>query len=473
MKRRFFTLLILVVCVSCLSDEQYEAYNQNPKQPTEVGSDLLFNFALKTLSDQMATSNIGTNVFRYLSQYWTATTYPDEANYVFANRRIPQNHWSRLYRDVLLDLNSAKVFAEEDPILAEADKATRLAQIEVLSVYCWQVLVDSFGDIPYSQALNTVEYPLPAYDDAATIYEDLITRVNAALPALNGSGFETDNLYFGDLQAWQKFAASLKLRLGIRLADVNPGLASTTVESAYNTGVFSSNSDNASFAYLGISNPNPVWTDIVQSGRKDFVVANTLVDVMNALEDPRRAVYFDDNLGPDTYEGGIYGANNTYDNYTQIGPVLLEPTTPASLMDFAEVSFYLAEASARGFNVGGSPEQYYEQAITASFDYWGVAGVSDYLAQADVAYATAPGDWREKIGLQFWLAMYNRGFEGWTAWRTFDTPQLNLPAITENPVPTRYTYPINEQNLNEQNWLNASGAIGGDTQTTRLFWDTQ
>ncbi|WP_445381484.1 SusD/RagB family nutrient-binding outer membrane lipoprotein [Robiginitalea sp. IMCC43444] len=473
MKKRIFILLIVFLGTSCVSDEQYEAYNENPKQPIEVSPELLFNFALKTLSDQMAASNININVFRFLSQYWTATTYPDETNFVFNNRRIPQNHWSRLYRDVLLDLDSAGNFLVEDSNLSEPEKASRLAQIEVLAVYCWQVLVDTFGDIPYSQALNTVAYPLPAYDDAATIYEDLIARIDTAIPNLSGTGFETDNLYFGDLQAWQKFAASLKLRLGIRLADVNPALASATVESAFATGVFTSNNDNASFAYLGISNPNPVWTDIVQSGRKDFVVANTIVDIMNTLNDPRRSIYFADNLGPDIYEGGIYGANNTYENYTHIGPALLEPTTPASLLDFAEVSFYLAEASARGINVGGTPEEYYNQAITASFDYWGVPDIATYLAQPEVAYSTASGDWREKIGLQFWLAMYNRGFEGWTAWRTFDTPVLNLPAITGNPIPTRYTYPINEQNLNEQNWLNASEAIGGDTQTTRLFWDTQ
>ena len=104
----------------------------------------------------------------------------------------------------------------EDPLIPESEKNTRLAQAEVLTVYCWQVLVDSFGDIPYSQALNTVEYPLPAYDDAAAIYEDLIARLDAALSNLNGTGFETDNLYFGDVSGWEKFAASLKLRLGIR-----------------------------------------------------------------------------------------------------------------------------------------------------------------------------------------------------------------------------------------------------------------
>jgi hypothetical protein len=473
MRKTHFILLAVLLLASCLSDEQYEAYNEDPKRPTEVSSDLLFNFALKTMFDQMAETNVNINVFRMLAQYWTSTTYPDEANYIWDLRRIPGNHWSRLYRDVLLDLRSAKEIIQADPIMPESEKNTRLAQAEVIMVYCWQILVDSFGDIPYSQALNSVEYPQPTYDNGASIYQDLISRLDMAIANLNGTGFEVDNLYFGDVSAWQKFAASLKLRLGIRLADINPGLASSTVESALSTGVFASNNDNAILNYLGISNPNPVWTDIVQSGRKDYVSANTIVDIMNSLNDPRRSAYFDDNLGADTYTGGIYGGVNLYENFSQIGQVVLEPTAPSTLMDFAEVSFYLAEASARGFNVGGTPEEYYNQAITASFDFWGVTDVSDYLAQPAVAYNSASGDWREKIGVQFWLAMYNRGFEGWTVWRTFDVPTLNLPALTESPVPTRYTFPINEQNLNEQNWLNASEAIGGDTQMTRLFWDIQ
>ncbi len=473
MKNLYLSTITFFMLFSCVSDEQYEAYNQDPKQPSEVSSDLLFNFAVKTLVDQMADPNINVNVFRLVSQYWTPTTYPDESNYIFSNRRIPQNHWSILYRNVLLDLTTASEIIRNDPLLSDDEKSTRLAQTEIIAVYTWQILVDSFGDIPYSQALNTVEFPLPAYDNAASLYEDLIQRLDAVIPNLTGAGYEIDNLYFGNILAWQKFAASLKLRLGIRLADVNPGLAKTTVESAVNLGVIESNDDNATLVYLGTSNPNPIWTDIVQSGRKDFVAANTIVDIMNSLNDPRRSVYFSDNLGPDIYEGGIYGGVNLFENFTQIGAIILEPTFPALLIDFAEVSFYLAEAVERGFNVSGTAEIYYNQAITASFEYWGVPSVTEYLSNPEVAYATASGEWRQKIGQQFWLAMYNRGFEGWTAWRTYDAPVLNLPALTENPVPTRYTYPINEQNLNEVNWINASKAIGGDEGTTKLFWDTQ
>jgi hypothetical protein len=63
--------------------------------------------------------------------------------------------------------------------------------------------------------------------------------------------------------------------------------------------------------------------------------------------------------------------------------------------------------------------------------------------------------------------MYNRGFEAWTAWRTYDMPGFNLPAVSGLPVPTRYTYPISEQNLNKTNYTAAS-AIGGDEQTTNF-----
>lgn len=475
MKKIFITIFSYILLSSCISDDRYEEYNQNAKSPTEANADFLFNASMRSLVDQMTETNVNRNVFRLLAQYWTQTTYIDESNFDLTRRTIPQYHWSEMYGDVLFDLETAKeyVMSDDDPEVSEGDKIARMAQIEILLVYTWQQLVDTFGDIPYSEALSPRDIPLPVYDDAAAIYADLIERLENAITDLSsGEGFSIDNLYYGNMDAWQTFAHSLKLRLGIRLSDVDPSTAQSIVESAYNEGVFTSNADNASFVYLGSSNPNPVWSALVQSGRNDFIPANTIVDFMNNLDDPRRSAYFDDNLGADTYVGGIYGDNNTFSIYTHIGGAMHDPVNPACLMDYAEVSFYLAEAAARGWSVGGTVEEHYNNGIMASFDYWGIPGVADYLANPDIAYATAPGaDWREKIGNQFWLAMYNRGFEGWTVWRKYDTPTFNLPAKTESPVPTRYTYPVNEQNLNETNRNNAASAIGGDEQTTRLFWD--
>jgi hypothetical protein len=411
-----------------------------------------------------------------LGQHWTETTYVDEANYDFNTRNIPQNHWSEMYRDVLLDLATAKANTDADASLSAATKKTKNAQIEILAVYTWAQMVETFGNIPYTQALNAQAFVLPVYDDASTIYGDLLSRLTAAIPNLTDNGFgSADNIYGGNAVKWKKFGNSLLLRMGLRVADVPTLAAKSTaaIKAAVSGGVFTSNSDNAELVYSNATpNTNPVWVDLVQSGRSDFVVANTLVDKMNALSDPRRTAYFDQNLGAGVFKGGPYGDNNSFPTYTHVSARVEDPTNPASLMDYSEVCFYLADAAER--SISGTPanaETFYNNGITASFAYWGTPNVATYLLNPNVKYTTATGNWKVKIGTQLWLAMYNRGYESWTAWRTYDFPGFNLPAVSKLPVPTRYTYPINEQNLNKTNYTAASTAIGGDKQTTKVFWD--
>src|SRR5690606_35301008 len=154
------------------------------------------------------------------------------------------------------------------------------------------------------------------------------------------------------------------------------------------------------------------------------------------------------------------------------GEVLHDPTFPGTLMDYAEVSFLLAEAAERGFGVG-SADTHYTNGVRASLEFWGVsdADITAYLASPDVAYATAPGSWKEKIARQFWLAMYNNAFEGWSVWRKLDYPAMHVSGFENMPAPHRYTYPISERTINPDNYDQASSAIGGDEQSTKLFWD--
>ncbi|MBC7654292.1 MAG: SusD/RagB family nutrient-binding outer membrane lipoprotein [Oligoflexus sp.] len=470
------TLTILTLLVSCQSDNQYEERNRDPKNPTQVSAEFLFNSATKSLFDQMTSTNVNENVFRMLGQHWTETTYVDEANYDFNGRNITQNHWSEIYRNVLLDLATAKANTDADAALSAATKKTKNAQIEILAVYTWAQMVETYGNIPYSQALNAGQFVLPVYDDAATIYGDLLKRLTATIPNLTDNGFgSADKIYGGDAMKWKKLGNSLLLRMGLRVADVPTLTAQSTaaIKAAVSGGVFTSNEDNAALMYSSASpNTNPVWVDLVQSGRSDFVVANTLVDKMNELSDPRRTAYFDENLGAGVFKGGPYGDNNSFSAYTHVSSRIIDPANPASLMDYSEVCFYLADAAER--SISGTPAtaaSFYNNGITASFDYWGATDVAAYLANPKVNYATAAGDWKVKIGTQLWLAMYNRGYEAWTAWRTYDFPGFKLPAVSELPVPTRYTYPINEQNLNKANYTAAAAAIGGDKQTTKVFWD--
>ncbi|MFH0895283.1 MAG: SusD/RagB family nutrient-binding outer membrane lipoprotein [Bacteroidota bacterium] len=456
--------------------QKLEDLNENTKDPSSVTGESLFTGAQKNLFDQMVNTNVNNNIFRLFAQYWTETTYTDESKYDLVTRTIPDNHWSILYRDVLKDFKESAAVIEKteyptDP--SPAVKKNKLAIIEVMSVYTWSVLVETFGNIPYSEALD-VNKPLPKYDDGLTVYKDLITRLNKAITDMDaayGSFDYADNMYGGDVAAWLMFANSLKLRMGMLLSDVDVAYARIVVEQAA-PNVFTSNADNGRIQYESAQpNSNPIYDDMVASGRHDFVPANTIVDTMNSLADPRRPFYF--TLYGGVYVGGAYGQSNAYSQYSHVAAAIQDPTFEGTILDYAEVEFLLAEAAELTFNVGGTAESHYNAAITASITYWGgtAAEITTYLADPRVAYTTAAGTYQQKIGMQKWIALYNRGFEAWSSWRKLDYPLLEAPPEAVSAIPVRYTYPISEQTLNGASYAAASSAIGGDAVETKLFWD--
>ena len=140
-------------------------------------------------------------------------------------------------------------------------------------------------------------------------------------------------------------------------------------------------------------------------------------------------------------------------------------------MSYSEIEFFLAEGAQRGYNVGGTAAQHYNNAVTASILEWGgtEAEAAAYLAQPQVAYDAA--NWKQRIGEQKWIALYNRGWDAWIEQRRLDYPQLVAPATALSAYPLRFTYPVTEQNLNRVNYEQAAQAIGGDLVTTKLFWD--
>src|SRR5690606_17102556 len=146
------------------------------------------------------------------------------------------------------------------------------------------------------------------------------------------------------------------------------------------------------------------------STREDYVAANTLVDAMNELNDPRRKQFFTQVDGE--YSGGIYGFTNSYPDFSTVSAKVAAPDNEGLLLDYSEVNFLLAEALERGFAVGGTVEDHYNEAITSSIEYWGgtSAEADAYLGQSSVAYTSAAGDWKDKIGTQKWIALYNRGY---------------------------------------------------------------
>lgn len=461
----------LVILSSCNKD--LSSLNIDQKNPSVVPSYTLFTNGQKNLATVVADVNVNDNIFKLITQQWTETTYTDESRYDLNTRSIPDLWWGILYRDCLRDFEEAKKLIPTD-VTDEGKQKNELAITDIHEVYAYYLLVNTFGDIPYSQALKT-EILFPKYDDAKTVYYDLLSRLDADIAALDESQASYDGadiIYQGDPVAWKKFANSLKLVMGMNISDSDPAKAKEVVESAA-PGAFTSNADNAVFQFLSAPpNTNPVWSNLVQSGRNDFVPANTLVNLLKDLNDPRLPLLFTTDPDGD-YSGGTAGKGNTFTSFSHVAAAQLAPDAPFPLLDYTQVEFTLAEAVARGMNVGGTVEEHYNKAVTASIEQMGGTAeqAAAYLAQPDVAYTTAAGDFKQKIARQEYIALYNRGFDAWTLIRRLDYPSLPEPVNALSDFPVRFTYPILEQNINTSNYNAAAQAIGGDLVTTKLFWD--
>jgi len=479
MKKILF-ILLAISAVSC-SKQTLADLNKDVKNPTNVPGNTLFSNAEKNLSDQDVSLNVNHNDFDLWSQYLTETTYTDESNYNIFTRSVPDYAWLTYYRDILENLGrSDSLIKLEAPVVASdiAVQKNRLAIIDIFSCYAWDQMETTWGNIPYKQALN-INNVLPAYDDALTIHKDLIARVTADVAALdpsNGSFSSADLIYSGDVSKWTEFANGLLVKLAIEIADVSAEstLVNTTIKNAI-AGTFPSASDDAIFDYLDATpNTNPLYVDLVLSGRSDYVAANTIINAMTSLNDPRLPLYFDQNLGANTYLGGTYGQSSAFPNYSHINTDISNtPSFPHPLLTYSEIQFYLAEAAARGI-ISDAAATHYNNAVTASIVSWGgsAAAAATYLAQPSVAYNAA--NWKTSIGTQAWISFYLRGYLGWTEWRRLDAPAMNEPPSPASGVvtfPFRYPYPSGEQTLNGTNYTAAAKAIGGDLMSTKLYWD--
>lgn len=455
--------------------------NVDPKNPTEVPIETLFTNAEIALLNQVDLISVNLNTHRLTVQYWQEMTYFDESRYLYQDRQIPDGYAREFYRDALMDFKRVK------ELLAdwggnETERNNKIAIATICEVYAWHCVIDAFGDMPYTEALQLDANSRPAYDDAAGVYTSIMSELGIAMSMLKpGASYGgADVLFNGDIASWKTFAASLQMRLGMRLADVNNAAAKTAVESAVSTGVFG-DGEGAIFYYIGVTpHVNTIYDAYIVDNRKDYTPANTIIDLMNTLEDPRRPLWFttvDDGSGTQIYLGAIAGldAAQTYSQFSHFSAPFFEASFPAIIQDNIEIEFLLAEAVERGYSVGGTAEEHYNHAITNSILYWGgtQADADTYLARADVAYATATGTWKQKIGTQKYIALYNQSVEAWAEWRRLDFPLLNPPeGMVYGDIPKRYPYPFNEKLQNKENYDAAVTKMGGvDDHRQPVFWD--
>lgn len=401
------------------------------------------------------------------------------------------NVFSTLYASILNDANNVivKATAEGSPHYAGVAK--------ILTAYTYQVAVDTWGDLPYSETQQLTDNLSPAYDDDEEIYTKLIALLDEGIndvksPTSIQSPATNSTIYPGTFVAvnpknystspqarWVKFANVLKLRLYLHYSEKNPAFATERINAVLSlpdSVLFQSNADNFAMSFVNAANSrNPI--DQMETGRAGYLVANfTLVDMMNTKADPRRTSYFTQypaNSGQ--YLGAKGGAPNSQ-NYSKFHVYLrgtLTGTTysgaaPIRMLTFAEYNFIRAEASLR-FGSPGSAETFYRAGITASMTDAGVANadITTYLGTHGTLSAVQEEALQQIIEEKF-VASYGVALEPWTDWRRTGYPVIAPPVnAVVGFVPRSLYYPQNEVDFNSSLPGQKSGL------DVRIFWDTR
>ena len=199
---------LLVAVASCTGD--FEEINTDARNPTEVDPGFILTGVQGDLMNQYVyTSSLNENETGTLAQYFAKHLYTDENVYDFRGGMF-NTYWNVRYHN-MYRMREALKMIDTPPYNLESDavKANQRAIFEILEIWTWTQLTDQFGDIPYTDALGSLENLQPAYDKQSAIYPDLISRLNAAIASIDDTADSfgsADIILDGDMSRWVLFA---------------------------------------------------------------------------------------------------------------------------------------------------------------------------------------------------------------------------------------------------------------------------
>lgn len=452
MKKIFISLLFIGVLFSSCEKWIDPSMNEDPNNPTDVAMAQLVapveaNLAY-IVGGELARFNCA-----WMQQIAGLQSQSSENDLYIIGESDVTSAWSyNLYAPGMID---TKILMEK----AAASGSPHYAGIaKVLMAYHLGVTTDLWGDIPYSDAFKGTKNEFkPKYDTQEKIYTTIFTLLNEAITDLESTssmyspGAE-DLIYAGDRAKWKKTAYALKARYSLHLAK-KKGTAAYTDALAALSSAYKSNDDDFKVVFgSAYNNANPIYKS--EQERSGYLAANsTYMNMLKATNDPRKAVYFDGDIG------SAAGENNT--KAATIGASYASSTSPVYLISFAELKFIEAEASFKT-NDKVRAASACNEGLKASLQREGVYGDGSWFNTQKETEATIT---LEKIMNQKYLSSFLQ-IESWTDWRRTGYPALVKPvgAVTSE-IPRRLPYPDDERLYNGDNMP------AGLTITSRVWWD--
>ena len=406
-------MLVVASLGSCAKD--WLDINKDPNYPTTPELSQLLSASELEMSNAVGHGNYISNA---LSSYVHQTNAREVQNYSMGTQaNNPANTWNTLYRYGAKNFDEIIKFAEADDNMIYSGIA------KTLKAYTFSVLVDLWGDVPYSE-FNVDGVTAPKADSGKDTYNALIALLEEAAGDLSNTGAAniakpgTDDFFYGgNTTRWIKLNNTLKLKLLLQSrkakADITDWQGKLNALTSANN--FIASGEDFQFLFPGGTSPtdmrHPAFTD-GYTGQHTFYLSpyfyetmmgetyNTIDNPFSGIKDPRVPYYFYRQLAPGqasenaheyrngdfmsiffasngpnsarTNDGsnskiGIYACGGKYDD-GKGGRVSLTTgngIAPQKIISFSCLKFMLAELALVG-DYSGDAKTLLQEGITAS-----------------------------------------------------------------------------------------------------------
>lgn len=414
--------------------------------------------------------------------------------------------------------------------------------------YSAQEMVDLYGSIPYVDHKSNKESNPFTFNKMADIYASIVDNLDTINACLKHFDSRPDWYQAGvqsilgqydvmtqdkSVASWCRLANSLKLRMAMHTVKVQPSVAQKWAEEAVQAGVVETTAQELLLDPMVMGYTNPLFE--IANNWGDTRLNASFESLLASLKHPYLEYVFDKNsnivvnssdpndimqantrimglrAGIRMIPGQAYKDNFriAYSSIKNNGEMAM---APLYLMKVSEVEFLRAEGALRGWNMGGSAQQFYEQGIrNAQVEHRLMStyypnAVDEYMSlEAPVAYkyvdqydhsydaesvTTIGVKWNEgdsqetkleKIITQKYIAAFPYSYESWNDMRRTGYPKqfevLNVEdgdgSLVQGDIIRKIPLPGRDTSVGMSD-ITASGieALGGsDTQGTRVWWD--
>ena len=476
MKKIKYTLIILLLTGMTISCTQgFEELNENPNLITEVSPGTLLNPIIYGIASQNALQSVDVT-FNLMQVSLPFPSITGGLHRYDVSNNIGNSAWNNSYKW----LNNIK---EMRMASVKAGDVNYEAVALTLNALVYANLTDLFGPVPMTEAVRGEDGILyPKYDKQEFIYETILAdleRANALYNTSKAMIYAEDILFQNKVASWKKFTNSLQMRLLLRISNRSETKAfeklTYMIEHPEIYPVFAATSEGAILKVTGVS-PNMSPWGRPQDFNLNIKMSSFFIDNLNNLEDPRRAtiatgataLVTNAPIGFKGITSGYAGADSQF-KYNASTLLNTQATNPMQIfiLTYAEVEFIKAEMAQRGYvadaaghyikGVKSAIEQVKAVVPTTYFD--------NVLAQYDGTL--------DRIMLQKYYALYFTDYQQWFEYRRTGLPVLPTTSAMLNGgiMPSRFTYPDNQQIKNTANYQEAIEMIGGDNINSKVWWD--